>query len=66
MNKFAFMFSKGKTQRKHTPHSSHTHHEKHAQHAHSHQHKQAFMYGKVYTCAHCDRKGHLAKFCYAK
>ena len=24
------------------------------------------MYGKVYTCAHCDRKGHLAKFGYAK
>ena len=24
------------------------------------------MYGKVYTFAHCDRKGHLAKFCYAK
>ena len=24
------------------------------------------MYDKVYTCAHCGRKGHLAKFCYAK
>ena len=66
MNKFASMFPKGKTQIKHTPHSSHTHHEKHAQHAHTHQHKHAFMYNKVYTCAHCGRKGHLAKFCYAK
>ena len=60
------MFPKGKTQRKHTSHSFHTHHEKHAQHAHTHQHKHAFMYGKAYTCAHCGRKGHLAKFCYAK
>jgi len=58
MNKFASMFSKGKTQRKHTSHASNTHH--------THQHKHAFMYGKVYTCAHCGRKGHLAKFCYAK
>ena len=57
------MFPKGKTQRKHTPHVSNTYHEKHA---HSHQHKNAFKYGKVYTCAHCCRKGHLAKFCYAK
>ena len=24
------------------------------------------MYDKVYTCAHCGRKGHLAKFCYVK
>jgi len=22
------------------------------------------MYARVYTCAHCDRKGHLTKFCY--
>ena len=21
---------------------------------------------KIYSCAHCDRKGHLVKFCYAK
>ena len=66
MNKFASMFPKGKTQRKHTPHSSNTNHEKHSQHAHTHQHKYAFMYGKVYTCAHCGRKSHLAKFCYSK
>ena len=31
-----------------------------------HINKHAFMYDKVYTCAHCDRKGHLAKFYYAK
>jgi len=24
------------------------------------------MYGKVYTCAQCGRKGHLAYFCYTK
>ena len=24
------------------------------------------MYSKIYICAHCGRKGHLAKFCYAK
>ena len=62
MNKFNSMFPKGKTQRKHTSHSSHTHHEKHAQHSHTHQHKHAFMYDKVYTCAHCGRKDHLVKF----
>ena len=59
MTKFASMFPKEKTQRKYTPHASHTH-------AHSHQHKHAFMYEKIYTCTHCDRKDHLAKFCYAK
>ena len=63
MNKFSSMFSKGKPQRKHTPHSSHTHHEKYA---YAHQHKHAFIYDKVYTGAHYGRKGHLAKFCYAK
>ena len=68
MNKFASMFLKGKTHRKHTSHSFNTHHEKYAQHlhAHTHQHKHAFMYGKVYTCAHYGRKDHLAKFCYVK
>jgi len=55
MNKFASMFPKEKTQRKHTPHASN-----------SHQHKHAFMHEKIYTCAHCDCKGHSAKFCYAK
>ena len=35
-------------------------------HVHNAQHNHAFIYDKVYTCTHCDRKGHLAKFCYAK
>ena len=59
MTKFASMFPKGKTQGKHTSHASNSH-----KHAHSHKH--ALMYGRIYTCAHCGRKGHLAKFCYAK
>ena len=32
----------------------------HAHHAHTHD----SMYAKVYTCTHCGRKGHLAKFRY--
>ena len=32
----------------------------HAHHAHTHD----SMYAHVYTCTHCARKGHLAKFCY--
>ena len=32
----------------------------HAPHGHTHHH----MYAHVYTCTHCGRKGHLAKFCY--
>ena len=51
-------FQKGKTQRKHTSHASNTHH--------THQHKHAFISGKVYACAHCGRKDYLAKFYYAK
>ena len=66
MNKFSSMFPKGKTQRKYTSHTSHTQHEKLAQHTHTHQYKHAFIYSKVYTCAQCGYKGHLAKFCYAK
>ena len=31
-----------------------------AHHAHTHD----FMYAHVYTCTHCGRMGHLAKFCY--
>ena len=34
----------------------------HASHAHTHD----TMYAPVYICAHCGRKGHLAKFCYDK
>jgi len=70
------MFFKRQTQRKpHTPHVSHAHtqhlayhathtshaHAIHAHHAHTHH---AFLYVKVYSCTDCDRKGHLAKFCY--
>ena len=32
----------------------------HASHVHSHN----TLYAHVYTCTHCGRKGHLAKFCY--
>ena len=38
----------------------------HQTHTSMHTHKHAFMYGKIYTCAHCGCEGHLAKFCYAK
>ena len=31
----------------------------HAHHAHTHD-----LYAHVYTCTHCGRTGHLAKFCY--
>ena len=61
MSKFSSIFSKGKTQRKHT--SIHTQHALQAQHvSHTHKHNHAYIYGKVYTCTHCDRKGHLEKF----
>ena len=47
-------------------HASHMHAHKlrhtHAHHAHTHD----SMYAHVYTCTHCDRKGHLAKFYYDK
>jgi len=74
--RLAAMFSKRQTQRKpHVSHASHAHtqsnshyathtihaHVSHAYHAHTHH---AFLYGKVYTCTYCGRKGHLAKFCY--
>ena len=32
----------------------------HASHAHTHD----TMHAHVYTCTHCGRTGHLAKFCY--
>ena len=34
----------------------------HASHVHAHN----TMYAHVYTCTHCGRKGHLAKYCYDK
>ena len=47
--------------KKHAPHM-HAHHtwHTHAHHAHTHD----SMYAHVYSCTHCGRKGHLAKFCY--
>ena len=32
----------------------------HASHIRTHD----TLYARVYTCTHCDRKGHLVKFCY--
>ena len=59
------------------PHEPHTigiqFHKKHAppMHAHkprhthaSHVHTHDTMYAHVYTCTHCGRKSHLAKFCF--
>ena len=47
--------------KKHVP-SMHAHKSRltHAPHVHTHN----TMYAHVYTCTHCERKGHLAKFCY--
>ena len=47
--------------KKHTPHI-HAHPPWHT-HAH-HAHIRDSMYTNVYTCAHCDRTSHLAKFYY--
>ena len=47
--------------KKHAPHMhAHKPGHTHAHHAHTHD----YMYANVYTCIHCGRKGHLAKFCY--
>ena len=40
------------------------HHAKHPKHAHTPHTHHAFMYGKVFSCTYCGRKGHLVKFCY--
>ena len=42
--------------------SLHTHHPRHT-HA-SHGHNYHTLYAHVYTCTHCEHKGHLAKLCY--
>ena len=41
---------------------------KHAPHLHAHPlwHTHDSIYARVYTCTHCGRKSHLAKFCYAR
>ena len=51
-----FMFRKKHTPPMHAHHTRHTH----ASHAHTYD----TMYAHVYTCTHCGRKGHLAKFCH--
>jgi len=51
--------------KKQTPHIHAQHHHTFAyvaRHDHTHTHK----HPKMYKCTHCDRKGHLAKFCYDK
>ena len=42
--------------------SMHAHHTRHTHASHGHHHPT--MYAHVYTCTHCGRKGHLARFCY--
>ena len=42
--------------------SMHAHKPRHTHASHVHSHN--MMYAHVYTCTHCGRKGHLAKFCY--
>ena len=59
INKLDTMFPKGKTQGKHISFT-------HTKHDHNAYHNHTFIYGKVYNCTHCGRKGHLAKFCYSK
>ena len=45
-------------------HTSHMHAHK-IRHIHDHHvHTHDCMYAHVYTCTHCGRKGHLARFCY--
>ena len=65
--KLEAMFSKKNSSKKYI-HATHAHtskshiknaHVSHAQHTHH-----AFMYDRVYSCTYCDRKGHLAKFCF--
>jgi len=54
------MFSK-----KQTP-NIHAHHNHAFAYVAQHDHKHSHKHPKVYTCTHCGRKGHLAKFCYDK
>ena len=49
------LFRKKQVPIMHAHPSRHTH----APHGHTHH-----MYAHVYTCTHCGRKGHLAKFCF--
>ena len=47
--------------KKHAP-PMHAHKPRHTHASHVHTHNT--MHAHVYTCTHCGRKGHLAKFCY--
>ena len=40
------------------------HHVKHPKHVHTPHSHHAYMYGKIFSCTYCGRKGHLARFCY--
>ena len=42
--------------------SLHAHPPRHTHASHGHYHHT--LYAHVYTCTHCGRKGHLARFCY--
>ena len=42
----------------------HAHNTRHTHASHVHIHN--ILYAHMYTCTHCGRKGHLAKFCYDK
>ena len=47
--------------KKHAPHI-HAHKSRHIHASHVHTHDT--LHANVYTCTHCGRKSHLAKFCY--
>jgi len=46
--------------KKHIPHVQ-AHHPRHTSHAHL-DYTHVHMYARMYTCTHCGRKSHLAKF----
>jgi len=47
--------------KKQVPSIMHAHHTRHTHAPHGHHHT---LYAHVYTCTHCGRMGHLAKFCF--
>ena len=55
------IFRKKQVRKKQVP-LMHAHKPRHTYTSHVHSHNT--MYAHVYTCTHCGRKGHLAKFCY--
>ena len=48
--------------KKQVPTIMHAHPTRHTHASHGHHHNT--MYAHVYTCTHCGRMGHLAKFCF--